>query len=489
MEAFERLYVVSDLHLGGAPGCQIFDQGPLLAATIRSLPALTGGRIALVLNGDIVDFLAAPGARYFDPEGAVSKLDAIRADPAFAPVFDALADYLGAPHCTLVLALGNHDVELALPDVQERLLMHATGDDPAKRGRVRLATDGTGWACTVGGRRALCVHGNEVDEWNVVEPDELRRQVTALRQGAEPPPWSPNAGTRLVIDVMNQVKQRYPLVDLLKPERVPVVAVLLALDPSQAGKARNLAGLIGRYAKDKARMATGFLSSEPEGTDAELAALLERAKPEPVQAAGESWVTRAQTAFVREQAPQQIVRKIHEEGDDERYLGWGGLFLDKLLGRRDPQENLREALQGYLADNRSFDLAAVDDTFQRLDSRVAPTVDYLIAGHTHLARALGRTSGPGFYFNSGTWARLIRLTPPLLASAAAFEPVYRAFSAGRLKALDDTADLVRRIPTVVAIELHDREVIAALRVAVPVADGVRLDLLPESRFASPAAPR
>jgi UDP-2,3-diacylglucosamine pyrophosphatase LpxH len=475
MEEFARLYVVSDLHLGGAPGFQIFDQGALLAATIRSLAA-KDGPTALVLNGDIVDFLATPEARYFDPAGAPSRLDAIAADPAFREVFDALGEFLAAPRCTLVLGLGNHDVELALPHVQARLLDRITGGDAAKRGRVQVAMDGTGWSCTVGGRRALCVHGNEVDEWNVVEEDDVLRQVRALREGAEPPPWSPNAGTRLVIDLMNQVKARYPLVDLLKPERVPVVAVLLALDPTQVVAARNVAALVARYSKDKARMATGFLEAEPAG-DAALASLLDGATPANVARPADDWLTRVQTDLAS--APLESV--MGPEGDDERYLGWGGLFLDKLR-RRDPSENLRQALQSYLADDRTHEIDHEDTTFKRLDARVAPSVDFLIAGHTHLARALGRRNGPGFYFNSGTWARLIRLTPSLLESPAAFEPVVRAFSAGTLAALDDTAGLVRRVPTVVGVERTGDRVVAALHVATPTAGGALLDPLRESRF-------
>src|SRR3954463_12657654 len=81
MEQLDQLHVVSDLHLGGEPGHQIFDRGALLAATIdhlRERPAHL--RVGLVLDGDIVDFLADPEARYLDPEGAVRKLEAIIAD-------------------------------------------------------------------------------------------------------------------------------------------------------------------------------------------------------------------------------------------------------------------------------------------------------------------------------------------------------------------------------------------------------------------------
>ncbi|MBZ0121537.1 MAG: metallophosphatase, partial [Sandaracinaceae bacterium] len=82
MDAYDEIYSVSDLHLGGEGGeAQIFDSGSLLADTIRLVAdrAGAGKRVALVLNGDIVDFLAEPGARYFDAVGAPAKLARIAA--------------------------------------------------------------------------------------------------------------------------------------------------------------------------------------------------------------------------------------------------------------------------------------------------------------------------------------------------------------------------------------------------------------------------
>lgn len=58
--SFDALYAVSDLHMGGAgPGAQIFDSGAELAGLILHL-AQKPGKIALVFNGDTVDFLAEP---------------------------------------------------------------------------------------------------------------------------------------------------------------------------------------------------------------------------------------------------------------------------------------------------------------------------------------------------------------------------------------------------------------------------------------------
>ena len=39
-----------------------------------------------------------------------------------------------------------------------------------------------------------------------------------MRALLEPSEWGPNAGTKMVKDVMNEVKRRYAWIDLLKPE-------------------------------------------------------------------------------------------------------------------------------------------------------------------------------------------------------------------------------------------------------------------------------
>jgi UDP-2,3-diacylglucosamine pyrophosphatase LpxH len=472
MEQLDQVHVISDLHLGGEPGHQIFDQGALLGGVIDHLRARAPGkRVALVLNGDIVDFLAAPGASYLDPTGAVDKLEAILVDPAFQPVFQALARFVRAEGRTLVLGLGNHDVELALPEVAERLLQEICGDDAAARGRARLATDGTGYACRVGGKRALCVHGNDVDPWNIVDHTALRRVIQALKLGREPPAWEPNAGTRLVIDIVNGLKRSFPVVDLIKPETRPVLSILLALEPSQLGAARRFARGAARLLVDDVRVGRGFLGARapvepgepgapalPQSDDAALAMLLQ---PNP----------KAATPARRGADLLAEVERLYEEGRDpldlsseDGKLGWGRLTWDVILGR-EPLRELRESLAQWLKEDKTFAVDTKDRTFERLDAMVGADVDYLIAGHTHLARALPRREGKGFYFNTGTWIRLIQLTEAMLRDDASFSPVFAALRRRTLAALDAEPGLVRRHPTMVSIEAEGSAVAAELRLA------------------------
>lgn len=487
MDQLDQLHAVSDLHLGGAPGHQIFDHGPLLAGAIDRLrERAPDAQVGLVLNGDIVDFLAAPGATYLDPFGAVAKLEAILADPAFSPVWEALARFVRAPKRTLVLGLGNHDVELSLPDVQARLLQAICGDSLEARARVRIAMDGTGYACSVGGRRVLCVHGNEVDAWNVVDQGALNQVIHSLRHASDVPAWDPNAGTRLVIDVMNGIKRSYPMVDLLKPETKPVVGVLLALDPTALSALKRFAPIAARLGVQQVRSAR-FLGEEPAALaevseEAALAALLQRKKaPDLAAKAGASQATRL----------LEEVEELYREGKDavelspaNAQLGFGDLLVDALL-KRDPSENLRESLQGWLAGDKTFALDTEDEVFRGLDERVGPSIDFVVAGHTHLARAIRRKRGAGFYFNSGTWVRLIRLSDAMLSDDRAFAPVYQAFRGKSLEALDGVKDLVFRNPTMVSIEADGGSVVGVLQRAVEANGGVDLVPDPASRLALP----
>src|SRR5688500_4216959 len=92
---FEELFVISDLHLGGPPGFQIFNAGSQLEKLVNHLRNVSPKKkVALLVNGDLVDFLAERPAMHFDPVGAVEKLDRIIADPAFTGVWTALQNFV-----------------------------------------------------------------------------------------------------------------------------------------------------------------------------------------------------------------------------------------------------------------------------------------------------------------------------------------------------------------------------------------------------------
>lgn len=455
---FDELYVVSDLHMGGTAGHQMFNSGKELARLIRYLKARPPeSRVALLIDGDFVDFLAEPDAKHFDPEGAVRKLNRITEDSAFKEVFEALRGFANTSNRRLIINLGNHDLELALPWAHTRLLEILTGGDEAACARITCSFEGTGFPCKVGNATVLCVHGNEVDRWNVADYEVIRRFGREVLQGRPIESWIPNAGSQLVIDVMNSIKYKYPFVDLLKPETNAMVPTLLALAPEQQDKLQAIWSTLARLGWDSIKIATGFLGTKEEedlkGRTVEAGDIF---------ASGQRSLSRGFTRADREQYALSLLDKAEEAFlrdidpmmlvDNDMlgsYLGLAGAFKKWIFGA-DKCEVLREAFSD-LGEDRSFDPTADDATSKDLDEKVGDGFDFLIAGHTHLARALTRKKKSGWYFNSGTWARLIRFEDKVIKDPEAFKKVFEAFSAGSMEALDSFPNLVMRILTVVAI--------------------------------------
>lgn len=444
IQQFDELYSVSDLHMGGlGPGAQIFDSGPELAKLIDHLRTKPG-KVGVVINGDMVDFLAEPDAKPFDPEGAIHKLDRIAGDPAFEPVWKALQKLVRTKGRRLIITLGNHDLEFALPWVREHLLDLLAGDDDAARGRVVLAFDGTGFLCRVGTATVLCVHGNEVDDWNVTDYETIRRTGRDLQQGRSVDPWTPNAGTHLVIEVMNSIKKGYPFVDLLKPELEAVIPILLAVAPDKRNQISGAFPVLKRLALDKIRRATGLLGAEDEAED--LARAAEGLPLRRRQIHRDVLIALADERLLRGVEPISLVPEVERT----QQLGLREAAWTWVRGG-DSRETLRKALDDLQKD-RSFDWSLEDDTFRQLDEAVASDIDFILTGHTHLERALPRRKKNGFYLNSGTWVRLMRLEPHVLADQAEFNKVYGALTAGTMDALDKFPNLVLRRRTVVAVK-------------------------------------
>jgi UDP-2,3-diacylglucosamine pyrophosphatase LpxH len=215
------VYVISDLHLGGAlgpsaseRGFRICTQGDALAAFIEALAGQPTGpgapRIELVINGDFVDFLAEEDepvewtALKEDPERARALL--LRIVERNRDVFRALARLVERGH-TLTVLIGNHDIELAFPVVRQAL---AAALGLRAGAQLRFLHDGEAYA--VGD--ALIEHGNRYDPFNAVDFDALRRVRSIQSRGLAVPDdrrMPPPPGSQLVAEVMNPLKQHYPL--------------------------------------------------------------------------------------------------------------------------------------------------------------------------------------------------------------------------------------------------------------------------------------
>src|SRR5260370_765425 len=186
---YDELHVISDLHMGGAqPGFQILRETPRLANFIRWVgEQRPDNDVALILNGDVFDSLAEDVDGYIAIDSAVATLERIiDRDPSFSPVWAELAKFVRKPRRTLVIIIGNHDLELALPPVQRLIISRLAGDNVAARASIEFSSFGAGYTCLVGNSRVFCIHGNEADAWNYVRYEDhakVSRLLNARRSG------------------------------------------------------------------------------------------------------------------------------------------------------------------------------------------------------------------------------------------------------------------------------------------------------------------
>jgi UDP-2,3-diacylglucosamine pyrophosphatase LpxH len=508
---FDDLYVVSDLHMGGRPGLQIMNRGDRLGRFIRQLAAQPAPeserRIGLVINGDVVDTLAEDFDGYIAASHAERMLQRLYDDEAFSPVWTALAAFVRQARRRLVFTIGNHDIELALPAVQHSIRRRLAGDDDAANGRIEFAVDGAGYMCYVGDARIFCTHGNEVDAWNVVDYDTLRRLVRDQNAGVvfNPAAWTPNAGTRLVRDVVNRVKRQRPWVELLKPERNVLLGVLLTIDPGVVRHVPALLPVAWQRGVGELRRRDLLSGTELGGTPATVAAdplaLSDVMGPQlrrAIDGAEGSGGLRPEdgTGLSTDAMLLEIERHLAHGttparplDDLDGTLGWPRMAFDRLRAM-DAVEALRCALLDWHRDDHSFDLTDEDATFRSVSREVGPDVDVIVTGHTHLERAI--VTPTRAYYNTGTWIRVIRFPDFALVDPLQFRAMYGLldlatladFDKAQLAATDGrTAPLVADVTTALQITATADGVFSWLGHVVDDAhDGARFERIPASEF-------
>mgnify|MGYP000166730233 CR=1 FL=1 len=485
--ARQRVYVISDLHLGGAPptvpggrGFQLCTQVEALAEFIGQLaaqPVSADDRLELVINGDFVDFLAEKA-----PPGAAggSPWSPIKEDPQLAqqllsdiatrnrPVIAALAELQRRGH-TLTLLLGNHDVELAFPAVRQALT--ALLGVPASAA-LRFLYDGE--AYRVGD--ALIEHGNRYDRFNVVDHDALRRVCSLQSRGQAVPEalrMAPPVGSQLVAEVMNPIKADYPFIDLLKPESTAAVPLLLALEPKARAHAARMATLAVKasqhtYVTPAMPKRSGDISAVGMGRGAELggrvadlggrsgAVAVGADEADLQRVLVEALGPEAGSRFLAQVAPPGPAPELARRGDISarsadiaaRGGGWaGGLSLLQLVfgGSEPASESRLSALHTALVafcDSSLFDMrreSAKNPYFLAASELARGDIRHVVMGHTHLARDIELPSG-GRYLNSGTWADLMRVPEAVLGAdpqlaRAALQELVQDIKAHRFQSL------------------------------------------------------
>jgi UDP-2,3-diacylglucosamine pyrophosphatase LpxH len=442
---YDALYVISDLHMGGPSGFQILRETQRLSNFIRWVAVQRPGEhVALLLNGDVIDTLAEDIPGYLAFDEAVSTVRRIMEDQSFKPVWEALAYFVHQEGRSLVIVIGNHDIELAFPQVQRLIETRLAGEDLSARASIEFATTGTGYACHVGNARVFCTHGNEVDPWNYVRYEDLSKAARRLNAGRSlnVSEWEPNAGTKMVKDVMNAVKRKYAWIDLLKPELQAAVGTLLVLDPSQLSKMTGILPIIGEKWRgdgqvDQRLSAEGYQSAT--SFHAKVGTVDQLLGPNLQDGMKHTGVNESHSADDMLLAMEQnFAKPSRNVSPAEGTLGAGQLLWDRFTGwitGVGQDEALRRALKDWIKDDHSFQIDTQDDTYKEVVRSVGSSVDFLVTGHTHLERAIEMGAGR-YYFNCGTWIRLLCLTDKNLKDTVSFKPVYDVLVSGRMDTID-----------------------------------------------------
>lgn len=383
-----KTLVLSDVHLGNASGLDIYAGGDVLPAVIDRFAA---PQTRIFFNGDTVDFLMNEDPLVLDVTRAVANARAIVAAPPTAAVLQALGRALTAG-AEVVIRLGNHDVELALPEVQA-VFRGALGVPDAVAARLIFQNGDAPEILNVGGARILLSHGEQNDDWNKVDyAGLLGRRVDGQLPDFDYPP-----GTRLVKTVMNPLKRERGLrfADLLKPDFQGAVLALLSVAPEamqELFKASTLTIAWQLFRQSQAPLTFDPALAAESEPDLGLASLTDEAHL--------SW------------EEQQAVSALFGEGSfsfsttDYTSSALGKLGQRGLLA----YARLHRSIAGEHGE-RFFQLAP-DAGEQREAQRLAKTfgVDAVVIGHTHAAR-FSQQAGVT-YVNTGTWIYLMALPNP-----------------------------------------------------------------------------
>lgn len=375
-----RTLVISDLHLGNGGPYDSF-------AGEEALPALidqySGPNRRIFVNGDGVDFLMNEDPPALNVGRAVEQAKAIAACSTSAAVFQCLGRALAAG-TEVVFRLGNHDLELALPEVQA-VFRNALGQPQEVAKKLVFQLGDAPFVVEAGGVRVLITHGEENDPWNKV--DDYKALVSESREFKFAP------GSLLVKKILNPLTTLYRLkfVNLLKPDFQGAALAALAVAPTAVklvlqGATANILWQLFRKSSGPA----SFVEDEDMG----LAKRIEGAGlSADEQEAMEAFFGDGALAF----------------SDDETQGPFGGARMKMAKAGLKLYARFQRELAGQVGDS-FFGLEPTPDEWkeaQRLASKF--NVSVVIVGHTHAAR-WGQKDGL-LFANTGTWIWLMKLPP------------------------------------------------------------------------------
>ncbi|MCY1032339.1 metallophosphoesterase [Corallococcus sp. BB11-1] len=385
-----RTLILSDLHLGNGGPYDIFAGAaelPALLDTFADMPT------HVVLNGDSFDFLLNDDPLAVDLQRTVEQARALVNSAQTAPSLQALGRVLaGGGRATMVV--GNHDLELALPEVQA-VVRAALAQPPHVASRLEFRDGTAPLQLDVGGARVLVTHGEHTDVANRIDYDSLLspKRDSLFRY----PP-----GSVLVKSLLNPLKHQHRMryMDLLKPDFQGAVMVALGVKPD-ALKVLLTSGtltLLRRLIQNKG-VAPAFAfpptGEAPEASEAEshLAQAIADVNLEDDEV----------DALLSALDPQQL-----NAFDSPGALGRARLKLCKagfaLYARLHRTVAGRTGTDYFALEPARDELAESE----RLGKKFGPQA--VVMGHTHAARW---HEGDGRVFaNTGTWISLLRLPAP-----------------------------------------------------------------------------
>jgi UDP-2,3-diacylglucosamine pyrophosphatase LpxH len=149
------LVFVSDVHIGGAAGTEIFESGAELMALLENL-GHHRGPVELVLTGDFLDLL-----RMGDVGRGEDLVAATISRPEYQELFAALRAFAQGPEHRVVYVVGNHDAELWWNPRIQRLLSEAGLVDV-------FALSYSASFASQPEQLVYCEHGNQFDPSNTL---------------------------------------------------------------------------------------------------------------------------------------------------------------------------------------------------------------------------------------------------------------------------------------------------------------------------------
>lgn len=381
-----RTVILSDLHLGNGGPYDIFAGDEALTALVDSL---TSEPHRVVLNGDTFDFLLNEDPLGLDAVRAVGQARALVAHPPTAHVMAALGRVLRVGGEVLI-TLGNHDLELALPEVQD--VFRAALQQPADlAGKLSFPVGTAPLLLQVGGATVLIAHGEQADDMNRVDVETLSAPPDASHPFHYPP------GSLLVKTLLNPLKRRENMryMDLLKPDFEGAVLTALGVNPVAVRVVldRRTLELLQRTLKRR-ELAPAYAEGDEtarawEGLGSRIA---EAGLTEPeAEAISRQLEDSRLEAFGASELLERARLKLLRVG-----LKWQAWPHRRVLGSR--------GVEYFAHMPTSTELAEARRLARKYQARA------VVMGHTHSARW---QEEEGWVFaNTGTWIWLLRMPAP-----------------------------------------------------------------------------